>query len=158
TRANWPCIRFTIPHVSWMGAHVEGELYRDETTLILDFSVVSSIGSSTHRQVQIPLADVLMISLHKGTRRNIPDWLNAWVPPKPGEAPKGNNPAAPPKSPRRSARPGPATGPPGRPRSDPTARGQYCQQAPPAARREASGKSQRSHRHRSRRETALGTG
>jgi hypothetical protein len=82
-RADWPCVRFTIPRISWMGARVEGEMYRDETTLILDFGVVSSMGSSTHKEVRVPLADLMMISLHKGTRPNLPHWLSAWVPPKP---------------------------------------------------------------------------
>jgi serine/threonine protein kinase len=93
-RADWPCVRFTIPHISWMGAHVEGEMYRDETTLILDFSVVSSMGSSTHKEVRVPLADLLTISLHKGTRRHVPHWLEAWVPPKPEIVLKVNSPAA----------------------------------------------------------------
>src|SRR5262249_39079160 len=73
-RADWPCVRFTIPHVSWMGAHVEGDIYRDETTLILDFSVVSSMGSATPKEVRVPLADLLMISLYTETRPNLPHW------------------------------------------------------------------------------------
>src|SRR5262249_1687039 len=93
-RAERPCVRFTIPRISWMGARVEGEMYRNETTLILDFSVVSSMGSSTHKEVWVPLADLLMISLHKGTRPNVPQWLSAWVPQKPEIVLKANSPAA----------------------------------------------------------------
>lgn len=62
-RADWPCVRFTIPNVSWMGAHVKGEIYRNETALILDFSVVNSMGSSTQKEVRVPLADLLRISI-----------------------------------------------------------------------------------------------
>src|SRR5262249_9616136 len=93
-RADWPCVRFTIPRISWTGARVEGQRYRDETTLILDFGVVSSMGSSTHKEVRVPLADLMMISLHKGTRPNVPHWLSAWVPPQPEIVLKANSPAA----------------------------------------------------------------
>src|SRR5262245_58501537 len=93
-RADWPCVRFTIPHVSWMGAHVEGEMYRDETTLVLDFSVVNSMGSATPREVRVPLADLLMISLHEGARPNLPRWLKDWVPQKPEIVLKVKDPAA----------------------------------------------------------------
>jgi len=68
-RTDWPCVRFTIPQISWMGAHVNGEMYRDETTLFLDFSVVSPWGSSTHKEVRIPLAELLRISLHQSPPR-----------------------------------------------------------------------------------------
>jgi serine/threonine protein kinase len=66
---DWPCVRFTIPQISCLGAHVNGEMYRDEMTLFLDFSVVSSLGSSTHKEVRIPLAELLTISLHEGSPR-----------------------------------------------------------------------------------------
>src|SRR5262249_28667358 len=62
-RSVWPCVRFTIPQVTWMGAWVQGEMFRDETTLILDFSVVNSLRSSTHKEVRIPLAELVTISL-----------------------------------------------------------------------------------------------
>jgi serine/threonine protein kinase len=92
-RADWPCVRFTIPHISWMGAHVKGEMYRDETTLILDFSVVSSMGSATHKEVRVPLAEILMISLLHRTRPNLPNWLDGWIPPRPEIVLKVNRPA-----------------------------------------------------------------
>jgi serine/threonine protein kinase len=66
-RPNYPCVRFSIPHISWAGAYVQGEMFRDDTTLILDFSVVSSMGSSQHRQVRIPLGEILNISCHTPT-------------------------------------------------------------------------------------------
>jgi serine/threonine protein kinase len=72
-RTDWPCVRFTIPDVSWIGAHVDGEMYRDETTLILDFSVVSPLGSSTLKEVRVPLAELLSISLHEDP----PGWPGA---------------------------------------------------------------------------------
>jgi serine/threonine protein kinase len=68
-RTDWPCVRFTIPQISWLGAHVNGEMYRDETTLFLDFSVVNILGSSTHKEVGIPLAELLRFSLHESPAR-----------------------------------------------------------------------------------------
>jgi serine/threonine protein kinase len=93
-RAGWQCVRFTIPNVSWMGARVRGEMYRDETTLILDFSVVNFMGSSTHKEVRIPLADLRMISLHKRPGSILPRSLNAGIPPKPELVIKVNDPAS----------------------------------------------------------------
>lgn len=75
-RADWPCVRFTIPHISWTGAWVDGELYRDESTLILDFSVVSSIGSSTHKEVRIPFSEIQRISCHVGEWSGLLGWMN----------------------------------------------------------------------------------
>jgi serine/threonine protein kinase len=91
-RADSPCIRFTIPDVSWMGAHVEGEIYRDATTLILDFSVVNSMYSPKPKEVRIPLADITMIALLIGYRPTVPKWLNSWLDPKPELVIKVNNP------------------------------------------------------------------
>ena len=58
-------------------------MYRDETTLILDFSIVNSMGASTHKEVRIPLADLRMISLHKKPGSNPPHLPNAWIASKP---------------------------------------------------------------------------
>ncbi len=93
-RASWQCVRFTIPNISWLGARVRGEMYRDETTLILDFSVVNSMGASTHKEVRIPLADLRMISLHKKPGSNLPHLPNAWIASKPELVIKVNEPAS----------------------------------------------------------------
>jgi serine/threonine protein kinase len=93
-RPDWPCVRFSIPHISWMGARVEGEMYRDKTNLILDYSVVSSMGSARPMEVRISLADILMISIMKETRTNLPNWLLPWVAPKPEIILKVSRPAA----------------------------------------------------------------
>jgi serine/threonine protein kinase len=93
-RQSWPCVRFAIPQISWMGAHARGEMYRDETTLILDFSVMNSMGAASHKDVQIPIADVRMISLHKADSPNLPPFVNAWIPQKPEIVIKVKNPAA----------------------------------------------------------------
>jgi serine/threonine protein kinase len=77
-RSVWPCVRFTIPQITWMGAWVQGEMFRDEATLILDFSVVNSLRSSTHKEVRIPLAELVTISLHRSGRPGLPGWLTAW--------------------------------------------------------------------------------
>ena len=77
-----------------MGARVRGEMYRDETTLILDFSVVNSMGSSTHKEVRIPLADLRMISLRKRPESNLPYLLSASIPSKPELVIKVNDPAS----------------------------------------------------------------
>jgi serine/threonine protein kinase len=90
----WPCVRFTIPHISWLGAHAEGELYRDETTLILDFRVVNSLGSATHKEVRVPLADLRMISVHKDTQSDLPEPVKVWFTPKAELVFKAKDPAA----------------------------------------------------------------
>jgi serine/threonine protein kinase len=76
--ANWPCVRFTIPNVTWTCARVEGEMYRDETTLILDFSVVGHTGSSAQKEVRIPLSEIRRISCHVPQWPGVPRWINAW--------------------------------------------------------------------------------
>jgi serine/threonine protein kinase len=93
-RASWQCVRFTISNVSWMGARVSGEMSRDETTLILDFRIVNAMGSSTHKEVRIPLADLRMISLHERTGSNLPHSMNASIPVKPELVIKVNDPAS----------------------------------------------------------------
>ncbi len=93
-RENWPCVRFTIPMISWTGAHAEGEMYRDETSLIFDFSVVNSVGYRTHKEVRIPLADLRMLSLRKGEGVKLPHPFNTWIPPRPELVIKVRNPAA----------------------------------------------------------------
>jgi predicted Ser/Thr protein kinase len=92
-RTDRPCVRFSIRNVSWLGAYVEGEMYRDDTTLVLDFSVVGGMGTVTAREVLIPLADIVMISLHRGDRPNLPRWLNALIPTTPELVLKVKNPA-----------------------------------------------------------------
>ena len=67
---------------------------RDETTLILDFSVVNSMGAPTHKEVRIPLADLRMISLHKKPGSKLPHSLNARIPSKPELVIKVNDPAS----------------------------------------------------------------
>ena len=57
-----PCVRFTIPMISWAGAYVEGDIFRHGTTLFLDFNVVSSVGTRKPQEVRIPLAEILTIS------------------------------------------------------------------------------------------------
>jgi hypothetical protein len=91
-RPVWPCVRFTIPHISWAGAYVRGEMFRDETTLILDCNVVSSVGTSKHRQVRIPLAEILMITCRTGQMPGLARWLGAYA--KTEIVLKTDNPAA----------------------------------------------------------------
>jgi hypothetical protein len=81
-RSIWPCVRFTVPNISWTGAWAQGEMFRDETTLILDFSVVNAYGSATHKEVRIPLAEILTISCHASTWPGLPRWVNAWKKPE----------------------------------------------------------------------------
>jgi tRNA A-37 threonylcarbamoyl transferase component Bud32 len=93
-RASWPCVRFTIPLISWLGAHAKGEMYRDETTLILDFSVVNALGHPSPKEVRIPLADLRMLALQDGTRANLPHLLKPLVPARPELVIKVSNPAS----------------------------------------------------------------
>jgi serine/threonine protein kinase len=77
-RADWPCVRFTIPNVSWTCARVEGEMYRDETTLILDFCVVGHTRSSAQKEVRIPFSEIRRISCHVPRWPGLPGWMAAW--------------------------------------------------------------------------------
>jgi tRNA A-37 threonylcarbamoyl transferase component Bud32 len=74
-RTAWPCVRFTIPEVSWAGAWAEGEIFRDEMTLIVEFSLISSVGTRKHGEVRIPLAEILTISCYAGGRARLPSWV-----------------------------------------------------------------------------------
>jgi serine/threonine protein kinase len=74
-RSILPCVRFTIPYVSVMGAWVRGEIYRDETALILEFSVISSLGTAKHKELRIPLGEILTISCNTA---NWPAWYH-WL-------------------------------------------------------------------------------
>src|SRR5262249_8976974 len=76
-RTDWPCVRFTIPNVSWTCARVEGEMYRDETTLTLDFSVVGHTGSSAQKEIRIPLSEIRRISCHVSTWPGPLGWVSA---------------------------------------------------------------------------------
>jgi hypothetical protein len=77
-----------------MGARVVGEVYRDETTLILDFSVINSLGSATHKEVRVPLADLRTIALQSSSRAHLPRKWNAWLPKRPELVLKVSDPAA----------------------------------------------------------------
>jgi tRNA A-37 threonylcarbamoyl transferase component Bud32 len=76
--ASWPCVRFTIPHIDWKGTCVQGEMYRDEMSLILDFRVVDPWGSSTDREVRLPLAEIRRISCHTGPPSRWARWIGDW--------------------------------------------------------------------------------
>src|SRR5262249_16265508 len=52
--------------------------YRDETTLILDFSVVGHTGSSTQKEVRIPFSEIRRISCHVPNWPGLLGWTNAW--------------------------------------------------------------------------------
>src|SRR5262249_49135394 len=77
-RAAWPCVRFTIPNVTWTGGRVGGEMYRDETTLILAFSVVGPTRASAPKEGRIPFSEIRRISCHAGPWPGLPRWMNAW--------------------------------------------------------------------------------
>jgi serine/threonine protein kinase len=78
-RSIWPCVRFSIPHISVWGASVEGELVRDETSLILEFSVLTSWGHREEpRLLRIPLAEILTISCYPRRRGDRPSKLSGW--------------------------------------------------------------------------------
>jgi serine/threonine protein kinase len=75
-RRIFPCARFTIPQISMAGAWVQGEVFRDETDLILDYHVVTSYGShKKSRMLRIPLSEILTISCQAGGR---PSKLGSW--------------------------------------------------------------------------------
>jgi tRNA A-37 threonylcarbamoyl transferase component Bud32 len=70
-RPSWPCVRFTIPEIAVTGAYAEGEMFRDETTLILEVRVVNARSfwrPSETREVRIPLGEIRVISCQTDTR------------------------------------------------------------------------------------------
>src|SRR5262245_25399612 len=91
TRATWPCVRFSIPHISWTGASVQGEIFRDETTLILDFCIVGMVRVYEPRQVRIPFDEILTISCHSSGWRKTEIFLKVHHPPTLAELPAGRH-------------------------------------------------------------------
>jgi predicted Ser/Thr protein kinase len=78
-RPNWPCVRFTIPKISWTGAWVWGDIIRDETELIVEFTVVGASGGvSKHGEVRIPLGEIRMISCQTTSLPGLLRWFGAW--------------------------------------------------------------------------------
>jgi len=77
SRTTWPCIRFSIPRVSWTGPSVQGEIFRDEKTSILEFCIVGMFRVYEPRRVQIPLDEVLTISCHSSGWRKMEIFLKA---------------------------------------------------------------------------------
>jgi serine/threonine protein kinase len=78
SRPIFPCVRFSIPRLDVMSASAEGEMFRTETTLILDFSLTKGWNQKKLReQVRIPLAEILMISCHTPTPTAVARWLGA---------------------------------------------------------------------------------
>src|SRR5262249_28264085 len=78
-RSIWPSVRFSIPNVSVWGASVEGELLRDETSLILEFSVINPWGSHEEpRVLRIPLAEVLTITCYPRRQGGRSSKLSGW--------------------------------------------------------------------------------
>jgi serine/threonine protein kinase len=80
-RRIYPCAGFNIPQISIAGAWVQGEVFRDETDLILDYHVVTSWGSHKKSQVlRIPLAEILTISCQAGGRSSkLGSWRKAEI-------------------------------------------------------------------------------
>jgi serine/threonine protein kinase len=70
-RPSWPCVRFTIPEIAVTGAYAEGEMFRDESTLILEYRVFGARTwwrPSETREVRIPLGEIRVISCQTDTR------------------------------------------------------------------------------------------
>jgi serine/threonine protein kinase len=80
-RSNWPCVRFTIPDISFLGSLVQGEIYRDprdEMGLILEFQVVTWLGSHKEPKIiRVPLADILTISCSPASASGWSGWLGS---------------------------------------------------------------------------------
>src|SRR5207247_2041996 len=84
---NWPSVRFTIPHVSWLAGDRRGEVYRDDSALIIEFQDGWWLGRAPVKQLRIPFSDITslccqtesglglakMIDWPKG--KKVPRWL-----------------------------------------------------------------------------------
>jgi serine/threonine protein kinase len=73
-RSLSPCVRFTIPPPSWAFPLVQGEIFRDETSLYLDFV---TLGTYKQQELRIPLTEILMISCRSETPPDLLRWLGA---------------------------------------------------------------------------------
>jgi serine/threonine protein kinase len=74
-RSVFPCVRFTIPDISWLGGSVQGEIYRDtrdESYLVLEYQIVNWLGMFSEPQLlRIPLAEITTISCYPATRSGL---------------------------------------------------------------------------------------
>jgi serine/threonine protein kinase len=61
-RPTWPSVRFVIPKTSRKGKKMQGEVYRDEQALILEYEEDGAVGDSEIKSVRIPLSDVTSLS------------------------------------------------------------------------------------------------
>jgi serine/threonine protein kinase len=60
--ANWPSVRFLIPHINWWGGNARGEVYRDRQSLHIETRIDDIWGGRSEVNIQIPLAEILSIS------------------------------------------------------------------------------------------------
>jgi predicted Ser/Thr protein kinase len=79
----WPVVRFTIPHIHWMGGQAQGEIYRDETALIVDFAETTWGGLGRNdKQLRIPFGEIAALSYQTQSWakvQGIPQWVGRWA-------------------------------------------------------------------------------
>jgi serine/threonine protein kinase len=73
----WPSVRFTIPRLSWYGAKAQGEVYRDDEALIIEFQKVG-LFRSRRQEVRIPFSEINSLTCQTESWPDIPglpDWM-----------------------------------------------------------------------------------
>jgi serine/threonine protein kinase len=61
-RGPWPCVRFSIPGITWFGSEAQGEIYRDDQTLIIEYRRVLEPFKSRQEEVRIPFGEIISLS------------------------------------------------------------------------------------------------
>jgi serine/threonine protein kinase len=60
--ANWPVVRFSIPHTNWIGGKAKGEIYRDQENLIIEFKQGWLTWQPALKVLRIPIREIVAIS------------------------------------------------------------------------------------------------
>jgi tRNA A-37 threonylcarbamoyl transferase component Bud32 len=73
----WRSVRFTIPNLSWYGAKVRGEVYRDAEALVIEFQKIG-LFKSRRRELRVPFHQIRSITCQTEAWPEIPG-LPEWM-------------------------------------------------------------------------------
>jgi serine/threonine protein kinase len=77
---NWPCVRFTIPHIFRTGGQARGEVHRDGECLILEFEESWAHWRSGPKAIRVPFEEITSISCQSESypgAKLVPEWMGA---------------------------------------------------------------------------------
>jgi serine/threonine protein kinase len=63
TLANWPSVRFDIPKRSWMHKPVQGQIYRDQQALVVEYEEAGRCRGSEIKEVRIPFSEITALEV-----------------------------------------------------------------------------------------------